>query len=130
MNYELVKQLKDVGFPQDGDGESALIPADLTKDCDFCLALNKMTSFPCLKSDADFQRQLKHIEDHFLYVPTLEELIEACKNDFFTLTSLWRERGIITAYQATSFKSPMQIVQGSTPTEAVALLWLALKKKI
>jgi hypothetical protein len=98
MNYELAKQLKDIGFPQGGDGKWIGSP------------------------DALVWRN-----DDRAYVPTLEELIEACGHDFSTLVleaanderNLWRATG--TGYS--------EYQTYPSPTEAVARLWLALYAK-
>lgn len=58
---------------------------------------------------------------------TLEELIDACKEEFVALfrlvhahqTMRWEAKGKIT-------KSKLTVGQGATPEEAVARLWLAL----
>jgi hypothetical protein len=61
------------------------------------------------------------------YVPTLEELIEACGENFAWLhqsvkSKKWAARDFI-------YDDGPPSGQGSTPTEAVARLWLALNKK-
>lgn len=111
MDYELAKQLKDAGFPQKG-----------------------------FIAHIDESGRLTH---HYVsyYCPTLEELIEACGNDFkdlikhdpFTTATL----GVRLAqgdYSASmydrnksTFKNTM--FAGKTPSEAVARLWLVLNKK-
>jgi len=58
-----------------------------------------------------------------LPVPTLSELIEACEgNRQITL------RGVPKLWEA--FTNDHFLAGGSTPTEAVARLWLSLNKKI
>ena len=57
-----------------------------------------------------------------VFIPTLEELIEACGNNFDTLTRVYAER----TYIAVNFGGTLQGV-GSNPTDAVACLWLASK---
>jgi hypothetical protein len=56
--------------------------------------------------------------------PTLEELIEACGDKGFHLAC--RYDGIWEAGMPDKEQREMQLSQGSTPTEAVALLWLVL----
>ena len=58
--------------------------------------------------------------DDRVYVPTLEELIEACGKNFGSLNR--RHAGWLAhaSYDQSSF--------GETPVEAVARLWLALQK--
>ena len=109
MNYELAKQLKDAGFRQTGDNESrygGLKKAYAPIDENYTSDLNA-------------------------YVPTLEELIEACGERFNSMggdvrTKEWwaaeRPEGLFVE------TFPLRCT-GSTPTEAVAYLYLALNKK-
>lgn len=108
MNYELAKELKDAGFPQQkrivysrsGDFVNAdIIPKDV-------------------------------------HYPTLSELIAACGEDFATLYYSYgevekREWEAKSVMKSSAGEYP--IIQcegkGSTPEEAVARLWLALNKK-
>ena len=102
MNYELAKKLKDAGFPM-----KKLAEYDMTQ-CPF-------------------------VWGHFNYngvsyiFPTLSELIEACGGKMDRLEA----HDNSTIWVASSFRwQPNRIeVQGSTPEEAVARLWLALNKK-
>lgn len=94
MEYELARQLKDAGFPQEGAG----------------------------KRVADPEKIFATRED-FAYVPTLDELIEACGNRFEGLT---RDDNGIWGGQANSMNT---ISLGSTPTETVARLWLSLNSQ-
>lgn len=59
--------------------------------------------------------------------PTLEELIEACGDQFyslvFALDNDWR------AFSEKDQWNTVATADGKTPTEAVARLWLALNKK-
>ena len=102
MNYELAKQLKHAGFPQEGDNRDEV---------------------GCYRG--------RHGEHGFLYYPTLEELIEACGEDFWSLTYLM---GSPATWKATADRStlrqsePETYTTGTTPTEAVARLWVALNK--
>jgi hypothetical protein len=94
MTYELCKQLKDAGFPQE------VVRGEM---------LGRM-----------------RIPDMNAYSPTLEELIEACGNDFTGLSNgkEWR------AVKLNAFTGPEDIEGlGSTPSEAVANLWLKLQEK-
>lgn len=60
------------------------------------------------------------------YVPTLEELIEACGEIKFTLSGGYGDDW--WAHKNENEESQI-IGRGSTPVEAVANLWLALNKK-
>lgn len=99
MNYELAKQLKDAGFPQEGDGGYAL-DNDCKDERDTCECMG--------------------------YVPTLEELIGMCGDGSHGINRLYRiDDGQWAATGNDDFKDGV----GTTPSEAVAWLWLALNKK-
>jgi hypothetical protein len=91
MNYELAKELKDAGWPQDK------------------LPVGGYSREPC-------------------YIPTLEELIEACGGKFHSLARADKEWWASELLEPFADKFPLR-VGGSTPTEAVARLWLALNEK-
>jgi hypothetical protein len=111
MNYELSKQLKDAGFPiQDG-----------------CIAEERHNSW--VSPEGNFSYWNSGDED--VYVPTLEELIEACGEDFpLRLQSSYKRNDLY--WQADNWghftPNTRDIVSetGKTPQEAVAKLWLAL----
>lgn len=103
MNYELVKQLKEAGFRTE---ELELRWDEHDHDL--------------LKADWEMYKGL--------YSPTLEELIEACDSRFKRLV---RQSSTKFKAQAKGLKKekvtePDIHVWGTTPTEAVARLWLAL----
>ena len=103
MNYELAKKLKEVKFHK------------LIKDTRYCETDGK----ECTESSC---------------YPTLSELIEACGDRFGELGQYDREKrpGWIVHGHEKIWDSdePGHIrVEGSTPEEAVALLWLELNKK-
>jgi hypothetical protein len=96
MDYSLANELKEAGFPQGGRGSWTVDP----------------------------NRIVIRFE-HRAYVPTLEELIKECANDFDGLRRLGRG-----AWQCTSLSElGAPVHNGKTPTEAVAHLWLAINKK-
>jgi hypothetical protein len=96
MDYSLANELKNAGFPQGGRGRWTVDP----------------------------NRIVVRSEDR-AYVPTLEELIEACGDDFHGIRRL--DGG---TWRCTRFSElGVSIQNGKTPTEAVARLWLALNKK-
>lgn len=131
MNYELAKKLKDAGFPfkRIEDGQ--------------CCILNGRTGYvdfnPALESDYVQSGNIKVRPQHF-FEPTLEELIEACGEDF---SDLQRKIDIqvdsserpIYWVATRSFSLPEgadwreYVFEGTTPQEAVANLWLELNKK-
>ena len=99
MPYELAKQLKDAGFEQMGTewfytDTKQLVPR-----------MDKNIRWPdCIAA------------------PTLEELIQACGDDFSSITK--RADGNWIADCKDNHEG--HIWFGSTPTEAIAHLWLAL----
>jgi hypothetical protein len=96
MDYSLANELKNEGFPQGGRGRWTVDP----------------------------NRIVVRSEDR-AYVPTLEELIEACGDEFGGIRR-W-DRGTWQCTRFSELGAPIQ--NGKTPTEAVARLWLALNKK-
>lgn len=104
MNYDLAKQLKDIGFPQ-GTTSSDTHYTHLGADGNPCVVFGKGA----------------------VYIPTLSELIEACGEDFDYL-KLFRDAVVAKRWQS-SAKSTLMIFYGSTPAEAVARLWLSLNEK-
>lgn len=103
MTYELAKELKDAGFLQrtlgDYDGQE------------------------CGHEEGEHTRECR------VACPTLSELIEACGEDFSSLTltkTMWRAR-------AANFIRMGELVVDAVstiPEEAVARLWLALNRPI
>ena len=104
MNYELAKQLKEAGFPQQGKG---------------------YWEFPRQDSPNKTSAEVR------VYVPTLEELIAACPKNIgkatFVLGSANQGKEWVACYfdfvtnRGSEFNE-----SGSTFVEAVARLWLAL----
>ena len=97
---EIAKKLKAAGFPQDGENYD------------------------------DHGNQLGDYENG--YIPTLKELIKACGERFYELAYLGRDNKDIEVWQGKDLQQKdglWQMYRGSTPEEAVAKLWLALKNK-
>lgn len=63
----------------------------------------------------------------YVRVPHLEELIDACGSNLYSLESNCKDQKIYS-WRATA-RWVTKSWDGSTPTEAVARLWLALNKK-
>ena len=103
MNYELAKQLKDAGFPQD-------IKEDYYYDgCEECEGGNPESYIELY--------HLIHDKSDLIKIPTLSELIEACGRDFDRLerignTNTWNVKGFFSDIET----------EGETPEEAVAKL--------
>lgn len=108
MNYELAKELKETGFPQQTQWyyvqkkrSIVLIPRLKNKGIDY--ALTKIAG---------------------ISAPTLKELIEACGDLFQTLTVYPNK-----TWRAISNTRAPYSYDGRSPEEAVARLWLASNKK-
>ncbi len=114
MNYALAKELKDAGFPQE------------IKEGSFYFAGRNLTRPYCWGGEGED----KPYHEYWLS-PTLEELVEACAEDFVNLNRLAHSRPTDARWQAVGklTKSTTQKHDGETPTIAVAKLWLALNKK-
>jgi len=104
MNYELAKELKDAGFPQQlwtgqsyyyEGGDNALL--------------------------SDGFQENENVSDK-IKIPTLSELIEACGEGAFMLLNKGDGTYWVAALNGKG-------AEGITPEEAVARLWLALNKK-
>ncbi len=107
MNYELAKKLQEAGFPL------------------------KVAS---LEDSRDSKRK-KHIfqygkdtigRDGYWLFPTLEELIEAVGDEFLHLTQCTLP---FARWSCDSSLEDIDVVYGSTPSIAVANLWLSLHEK-
>lgn len=148
MDYSLAKKLKDAGFPQN----EWMIPAESEQGgrnwpnwphCGRHLVLDEKDLVEALgiencKKRAAFCYKLEYLESEegkslMVYLPTLSELIEACGDDFVSMNKRpdgWR--AFADNEEFTGFDTMMPVVSavGSTPEEAVARLWLALKSNI
>jgi len=72
--------------------------------------------------------------DEGFIAPTLSELIEACGEEFNALFSGWKDihkgyRDEDRQWRADATNKTGYSCTGTTPSEAVARLWLALQKK-
>lgn len=105
MEYELAKQLKEAGFPQ-----------------------REHTS------DRAYMFDRGSAVGETVYFPTFEELIEACGPKFGRLEQRDKEEDVPEPYPPNwAFAAHSKTFWGlvsfaSTPTEAVARLWLALNR--
>jgi hypothetical protein len=99
MKYELAKRLEEAGFPQGGNG-TWISPPD---------------------------KLVVHNADR-IYVPTLDEIIDACGDNFCSLTKI-NTGSNVQGWQACSDKECFVSGQGSTRDEAAGRLWLALQTK-
>lgn len=112
MDYELAKQLKDAGFPQD------IGSIWITRDDSYAGILPKN-----IKNGDIIQFEPKN---DAVVKPTLSELIEACGDKFDCL--IRRYDGVWISYGITGGDYNIN-TKGKTPEKAVARLWLELNKK-
>lgn len=121
MNYELGKKLKDAGFPT----KTGMVKIQ-SGDCFYkYISREYIKTLWCDKEDYILMRDLGEV-----YIPTLEELIEACGNDFVTLDKegkVWEAWG--KYYCCDEHGEGRKNERGSTPLIAVANLWLALHRE-
>lgn len=96
MKYELAVELKEAGFPQ----QHSWVIGKYTEHCTKCASNKTLGEYEACR-------------------PTLSELIEACGAFFGALTNRQTHWVAVLAELT-------HLVEGSTPEEAVARLWLAL----
>ena len=121
LKYELAKQLKEAWFEQEGE-EGYYLYSDLDEDR-VNVHLMGQTIIP------------EHLKDNEVYEPTLSELIEACGESFGVLEvnytyehiATWKAYGDRIEYDVNGIYAEKN-GKGSSPEEAVARLWLSLKK--
>lgn len=116
MTYELAKQLKDADFPNLQKWPSGL-----------------EIMFPTTGNYVKLgNEEFAKFNDKWWYVPTLSELIAACGDHLVGLSRMWEGKWL-TGWCAIYTKNPVDsfhsVIEGDTPEEAVANLWLALNKK-
>lgn len=106
MNYELALKLKNTGFPQ---------------------MFKTPKRGKILNSKGETEMKLS--ERHYIYTPTLAELIEACGEDLYSIQ--FRANIPKTKCYVISKLSHNNgpVFSSQTPEEAVAHLWLSLQKK-
>ena len=105
MDYELAKALKDAGFFQEGKGTRVAPPDKIVAR-----------------------------RDDFAYVPTLEELIEACGKRLWTMRqgTYQGEWGWCVGQDSYRSDNPSDwplFAFGTALVDALARLWLALNEK-
>jgi hypothetical protein len=116
MNYELAKQLEDTWFPQEKGTGFALIPQQdgTIKEIPWC----------------QYVYRSERNQEGVVYAPSLEELIEACGDDFESVGRVPHpETKKLLHWRAYSINLSSKPTHGQTPEEAVAKLWLELNKK-
>ena len=122
MNYELALKLKEAGYPQPWGAF-----ADGT-DRAYYLGGGLIVSWSALRNIRTNDGQLINYVTEASYIPTLEELIEACVDDFACLRPDGVNVGGWVAECDTTKKGIHGFcIEGKTPSEAVANLWLELR---
>ena len=109
MTYELAKQLKEAGFPQE----------------DRAFYFEGKTTFSISSENDNFNGGYE--QEVYCADPTLEELIEACGDKFQELSRGWKiwHAGAGEWLGDSDYEF---MGEGETPKEAVANLWLKLNK--
>lgn len=117
MNYELAKELKDAGFLQQSGS--------------YISETSRSGAWDSVEGIEDFEKKIGG-KEHWAYIPTLSELIEACGDKFHRLEKGDDEDSANGNYWLayTSFDEAGLVAQGATPEIAVAKLWLALNRKV
>lgn len=110
MNYELARKLKDAGFPQKGN--IILCGLHPVGNC-------KEWEDDCKKSHVGIPTLSEFIEELGIKFGKLQHVLELGLETWFAYSSKIENELNIPAYI---------VKQGSTPTEAVANLWLELHK--
>jgi hypothetical protein len=112
ISHELAKELKDAGFPQDGDDGFREVGAPVPRI-------------------VNYHRDSRETND--INIPTLSELIEACERDGYFDFRLQHDKSgkkwfahIIENSRTKSLHAATIISEGLTPEDAVARLWLAM----
>lgn len=140
MNYELAKQLKDAGFPQEPTyprmgmrpPQMKIVWNDkdpITKEGNWCQMVStrkdlEKDKFWRVRDEAVYTLEELKAEKLVAKVPTLSELIEACGDDFKNLTKDGNWYTNLVAGNEDYYESFDSI--GDTPEEAVAKLWIKL----
>ncbi len=118
MTYELAKKLKGAGFPQKG-GLGSKYYSFISHPRMGIYSQYAVTTQ--IVSEAHF-----HEMPDYTYIPILEELIEACGGKFALLERVSEELWVADYHDK---ELNCHTVEGSTPSEAVANLWLILNEK-
>lgn len=120
MNYELCKQLKDAGFPQKSE-----FYWDRDNNFSECLDEEYDEVYGKVRSKSAFMLDNKGVPTgkNLYAIPTLSELIEACKGHTFHMI-------IASNGYCTLLDHEGQLIhQCPSPEKAVIKFWLELNKK-
>lgn len=138
ISFELAKQLKDNGFPQNLDDKYGFYYLFKTTGLLSYQEYQKLITHKTVSGDA-----LKFAKEILCKAPSLSELIEACGDEFESLTH-WGDKWLADSKgqlrnDMVDEEYPEAIrcesgccgksANGSTPEEAVANLYLEINKK-
>ena len=119
MTYQLAKELKDAGYPQRTKSNRYVCPHTFPRE-------DRVNFLDCSCDK----------EGKIAALPTLEELIEACEDRLIAIQKSYNEeeitKGKWCAVEMWEAYYPPEVKEGSygdSPSEAVARLWLELRKK-
>jgi hypothetical protein len=123
MKYDLAKELSDAGFMA-----KSYVGARFYRS----LVTQQKGALPAREIATQVFDDLTFEPPHFIYIPTLEDLIEACGRGFRTLdrdasggNAVW----LCNNYLDENDEGSTDIIAGASPLEAVARLWLKLHEK-
>src|SRR3990167_4689891 len=119
MNYELAKQLKDAGFPQNTQWAFVINPHDREK-------VKREMTMEISKENDSYANLLK-ANYEVVSIPSLSELIEACGEK---LVKIWKQQdgyNNFTQGWCVGYSDYGVYVKNKTVIEAVANFWLELQ---
>ena len=118
IDFELAKELKDAGFPQEKTAFVFYIVKTGNAEPVHLLRVRYGLS-------GYSDKEVLGCFD----APTLEELIEACGREFYSLVHEISRKGEWRTFSTPDDQNTIAVQYSSTPEEAVARMWLALNKK-
>ena len=141
LSYKLAKQLKDAGFPQ--KHEYGITVFDTQRK--YYFHISNSDDYDSTGKTPFKNNISSGLDDRYIYIPTLSELIEACGGMFRTVGrdrmengNSWSDDNKIEKWEAVGWKEDPSIFSrnfgeysayGITPEEAVAKLWLKLNTR-
>ena len=142
IDYTLAKELKDAGFPQEPTTKVGGMTASLS-DFYYCRAMGDMGTAFLFLNESEYEERIRESEDpdsptaEVVKAPTLSELTARCGEEFKSLQrrgsnlgkNTWFAEAFISRYDGNFDKELILRGNGKIPEEAVAKLYLALKKE-
>lgn len=152
-NYELYKQLKEVGFPQKEDklycaeDFKGMILRDIVDTLSRVEGQHRTFDYSIYpepnpddwsqgkaRNSYYFSKEYLKSEEgkkYTIYLPTLSELIDACGEELIAMVRWWKGKKL-DGWGVTYLKEPIDsfssLIEGETLTEAVAKLYIALNE--